>query len=194
MGRYWNNTTVKEGALMKTTGVVRRIDDLGRIVIPKDIRKSLRIRDGESLEFFVDKETISLKKFSTSADLSEIAQSLLDSIYTTINKSIFVTDRDKFVAGSGKLKKDFCGFNISTRLEEYLFQTENLVKSSSLSKELVDNKNMDMECKYILSPILSDGETIGLVLMIVEESKSFTDEDEHIVQIIANFLSKYLED
>ena len=57
---------------MKTTGVVRRVDDLGRIVIPKDIRKSLRIRDGETLEFFVDKETISLKKFSTSEDLSEI--------------------------------------------------------------------------------------------------------------------------
>ena len=65
---------------MKTTGVVRRVDDLGRIVIPKDIRKSLRIRDGESLEFFVDKEIISLKKFSTSDVLSDIAQSLLDTI------------------------------------------------------------------------------------------------------------------
>ena len=92
---------------MKTTGVVRRVDDLGRIVIPKDIRKSLRIRDGESLEFFVDKETISLKKFSTSADLSEMAQSLLDTIHKTISKSIFVTDRDKVVAGTGKLKKEF---------------------------------------------------------------------------------------
>ena len=129
MGRYWNNTTVKEGALMKTTGVVRRIDDLGRIVIPKDIRKSLRIRDGESLEFFVDKETISLKKFSTSADLSEIAQSLLDSIYTTINKSIFVTDRDKFVAGSGKLKKDFCGFNNKVHKDSILIQYSNITLS-----------------------------------------------------------------
>ena len=101
---------------MKTTGVVRRVDDLGRIVIPKDIRKSLRIRDGETLEFFVDKETISLKKFSTSEDLSEMAQSLLDTIHMTISKSIFVTDRDKVVAGTGKLKKEFYGFNISSRL------------------------------------------------------------------------------
>ena len=179
---------------MKTTGVVRRVDDLGRIVIPKDIRKSLRIRDGESLEFFVDKETISLKKFSTSADLSEMAQSLLDTIHLTINKSIFVTDRDRVVAGSGKLKKDFYGFNISTRLEDYLFQTESLAKGTSLVEELVDNKNKKEEYKYILSPILSDSETIGLVLMVIEDSKSFTEEDEHIVQIIANFLSKYLED
>lgn len=179
---------------MKTTGVVRRIDDLGRIVIPKDIRKSLRIRDGESLEFFVDKETISLKKFSTSADLSEIAQSLLDTIYITINKNIFVTDRDKFVAGTGKYKKEFCGYNISTKLEERLFDTESLVKESSLIEEIVDNKKAGIEYKYILSPILSEGETIGFTLMLNEDGKSFTEEDEHIIQIIANFLSKYLED
>ncbi len=180
---------------MKTTGVVRRIDDLGRIVIPKEIRKTLRIRDGESLEFFVDKETITLKKFSTSADLGEIAQTLLDTIYTTINKSIFVTDRDKFVAGSGKLKKDFCGFNISTQLEEYLFSNENLIKDSGIINEIVDNISDEKEeYKYILSPIILDSETTGLVLMIVEDSKSFSEEDEHIVQIIANFLAKYLED
>ena len=179
---------------MKTTGVVRRVDDLGRIVIPKDIRKSLRIRDGETLEFFVDKETISLKKFSTSEDLSEMAQSLLDTIHMTISKSIFVTDRDKVVAGTGKLKKEFYGFNISSRLEEYLFQTESLVKGTSLVEEIVDSKNKGVEYKYIFSPILSDSETIGLVFMVIEDSKSFTEEDEHIIQIIANFLSKYLED
>lgn len=179
---------------MKTTGVVRRVDDLGRIVIPKDIRKSLRIRDGESLEFFVDKEIISLKKFSTSDDLSEVAQSLLDTIYMTIKKNIFVTDRDKFVAGTGKFKKDFYSYNISTRLEEYLFETENLVKDSCFVEEMVDNKQSGIEYKYILSPILSDGETMGLVLLINEDGKSFSEEDEHIIQIIANFLSKYLED
>ncbi len=180
---------------MKTTGVVRRIDDLGRIVIPKEIRKTLRIRDGESLEFFVDKETITLRKFSTSADLSDVSQALLDTICTTINKSIFVTDRDKIVAGSGKFKKEFFNYNISTQLEEYLFNNENLVKSSGTINEIVDNNDINSnEYKYILSPILAEGETIGLVLMISEESKSFTEEDEHIVQIIASFLAKYLED
>lgn len=179
---------------MKTTGVVRRVDDLGRIVIPKDIRKSLRIRDGESLEFFVDKEIISLKKFSTSNDLSEIAQSLLDTIYMTINKSFFVTDRDKFVAASGKLKKNFYGFNISTKLEEYLSQNENVVKGSCYIEELVDSKITGVLYKYIFSPILSEGETLGFVLMIIENNSNFIEEDEHIVQIVANFLSKYLED
>ena len=98
------------------------------------------------------------------------------------------------VTGTGKLKKEFYGFNISSRLEEYLFQTESLVKGTSLGEEIVDSKNKGVEYKYILSPILSDSETIGLVFMVIEDSKSFTEEDEHIIQIIANFLSKYLED
>ncbi len=179
---------------MKTTGVVRRVDDLGRIVIPKDIRKALRIRDGESLEFFVDKETISLKKFSTSGDLNEASQSLLDTICTTINKNIFVTDRDKVVAGSGKLKKEFYGFNISVKLEDYLSHTESLIKGSTLIEELVDTNNKGTEYNYIISPILLEGETVGFVMMIVENTISFDLEDEHLVQIIASFLSKYLED
>ncbi len=180
---------------MKTTGVVRRIDDLGRIVIPKEIRKTLRIRDGESLEFFVDKETITLKKFSTSADLSNISQDLLDTIYRTIKKSIFVTDRDKFIAGSGELKKNFLGFNISSEIEEYLFANDSMLKSSGNIKELLDTNTTDNgNYNYIVSPILADGEALGLVLMIIDDARIFTEEDEHLVQIIASFLGKYLEE
>ena len=180
---------------MKTTGVVRRIDDLGRIVIPKEIRKTLRIRDGESLEFFVDKETITLKKFSTSADLSNISQDLLDTIYRTIKKSIFVTDRDKFIAGSGELKKNFLGFNISNEIEEYLFANDSMLKSSGTIKELLDTNTTDnLNYNYIVSPILADGEALGLVLMIIDDARIFTEEDEHLVQIIASFLGKYLEE
>lgn len=187
--------TIKEGACMKTTGVVRKIDDLGRIVIPKDIRKNLRIRDGESLEFFVDRETITLKKFSTSASLCDIAQVLSDTIYTTTNKCIFVTDRDKFIAGCGDLKKTFCDFNISSVLEETLFNNENITKQSSFGKDLVTNNHVEnVVYKYIVSHILVDGVTIGLVLMLNDTGKNFTVEDEHLIQIIANFLSKYLED
>lgn len=180
---------------MKTTGVVRRIDDLGRIVIPKEIRKTLRIRDGESLEFFVDKETITLKKFSTSAELSNISQDLLDTIYRTIKKSIFVTDRDKFIAGSGELKKNFLGFNISSGIEEYLFANDSMLKSSGNIKDLLDTNTTDNgNYNYIVSPILADGEALGLVLMIIDDARIFTEEDEHLVQIIASFLGKYLEE
>ena len=97
---------------MKSTGVVRRVDDLGRIVIPKEIRRTLRIRDGESLEIFVDREMIALKKFSKMSDMNEVAQELVEIINATINKTVLITDRDRFIAGSGSLKKKYIDTNI----------------------------------------------------------------------------------
>ena len=73
---------------MKTTGVVRRIDDLGRIVIPKEIRRTLRIHDGESLEIFVDNEIITLKKYSSLNELANVSKILVESINKEINKDI----------------------------------------------------------------------------------------------------------
>lgn len=92
---------------MKSTGVVRRIDDLGRIVLPKEIRKTLRIREGESLEIYTNEEEIILKKFTSASDLKEISQSLIDTIASTIKSNIFIADRDNIIAGSGALKKEF---------------------------------------------------------------------------------------
>ena len=84
---------------MKSTGVVRRVDDLGRIVIPKEIRRTLRIRDGESLEIFVDREMIALKKFSKMSDMDDVSKELVEIINANIKKTVLITDRDKFVAG-----------------------------------------------------------------------------------------------
>lgn len=90
---------------MKSTGVVRRIDDLGRIVLPKEIRKTLRIREGESLEIYTNEEEIILKKFTSASDLKEISQSLIDTIASTIKSNIFIADRDNIIAGSRRLEK-----------------------------------------------------------------------------------------
>ncbi len=180
---------------MKATGVVRRIDDLGRIVIPKEIRKTLKIRDGESLEIFVDKEEITLKKFSSSADLSTISQALLDTVYMATRKNVFVTDRDVFIAGSGDLKKDFIGKELSDQIEELLLNHERVKKTHVTINHIVANSEKDDgKYSYILQPILVDGETIGLVLMISSSlDDDFTDEDERVALIIAQFLGKYLE-
>ncbi len=180
---------------MKSTGVVRRIDDLGRIVIPKEIRKNLKIRDGESLEIFVDQEEILLKKFSSSADLGTISQALLDTVYTTIRKNVFVTDRDVFIAGSGELKKEFLGKELSTQIEELLLNHEKVVKSNiSMDHIITNGVETDEKYNYILQPILADGETLGLVLMIeLAKDSNFTEEDERLSLIIAQFLGKYLE-
>ena len=180
---------------MKSTGVVRRIDDLGRIVIPKEIRKTLRIRDGESLEIFADKESITLKKFSQSTDLADISQALLDVVYNTIKKSLFVTDRDCFIAGSGDLKKEFLGCMISKELEDNLTQLEKLKKSNVPMNHLTNREGLTTTYNYILRPILLDSEAVGFVLMIASSKEAnFSEEDERIIQIISQFLTKYLEE
>ncbi len=178
---------------MKSTGVVRRIDDLGRIVLPKEIRKTLRIREGESLEIYTNGEEIVLKKFTSSSDLKEISQNLIDTI---IKYSILVADRDNIIAGSGPLKKEFISKHISSELENLLLNNEKTSKYSVEYKEIIESDNKSNKIfDYLVNPILSEGEVIGLILIIdVHTGKMFSEEQEHMAQIISQFLEKYLEE
>ena len=91
---------------LKSTGVVRRIDDLGRIVIPKEIRKNMKIKDGESVEIYLDSDNIILKKYSPLGNIMEFYKSYVNSIYEAILENIMIVDRDKVVAVAGDLKKN----------------------------------------------------------------------------------------
>ena len=104
---------------MKTTGIIRRIDDLGRLVIPKELRRSLRIKNGESLEIFVDGEDIVLKKYSPMESIEDAAIKYVDSFNKVIKHSVIVTDKDKVIAASGTLKKKYLGKNIKMRAKHY---------------------------------------------------------------------------
>lgn len=176
---------------MKSTGVVRRVDELGRIVIPKEIRRTLRIKDGESLEILVDKDMIFLKKFSKLSNMEDMAKQLSDVLYQSVNKNIFVTDSDTFIASAGNLKKKYIGGRLSTFLES-------LIKDSMLSKsnELIEiellDKNMEL-CSYVSAPIVVNGDAVGLVL-IVSKQADLTDLEENLVTITAQILGKYVEE
>ena len=176
---------------MKSTGVVRRIDELGRIVIPKEIRRTLRIKDGESLEIFVDKEMITLKKFSKFSNMEEMAKKLADILCHSVNKNIFVTDSDTFIAASGSLKKKYIGGNLSSFLEE-IIKNRKLFKSDELIEiELLDKKKEF--CSYVSSPIMVNGDVVGLVL-IVSEQADLTDLEENLVAVAAQILGKHVEE
>ncbi len=176
---------------MKTTGVVRRIDDLGRIVIPKEIRRTLRIRDGESLEIFVDKEMIALKKYSSMDDMTEIAKTLADTISSTIKKNIFITDRDRFIVATGEDRKKYLNKAISRVLEQQMNDREVLVEKTPHSIELIDGKKE--EYTYIINPINVKGDVVGLVIILSQEN-SIIEVDEKIAVVIADFLSKHIEE
>ena len=176
---------------MKSTGVVRRVDELGRIVIPKEIRRTLRIKDGESLEILVDKDMIFLKKFSKLSNMEDMAKQLSDVLYQSVNKNIFVTDSDTFIAAAGNLKKKYIGGRLSPFLES-LIKDIMLSKSNELIEiELLD-KNMEL-CSYVSAPIVVNGDAVGLVL-IVSKQADLTDLEENLVTITAQILGKYVEE
>lgn len=176
---------------MKSTGVVRRVDDLGRIVIPKEIRQTLRIRDGESLEIFVDREMIALKKFSKMSDMDDVSKQLVDIINAAINKTVLVTDRDKFIAGAGPLKKKYFEANISHYLEGVMRNRESIVFNNVQNISLVEG---DIEkLAVIIVPIIMNGDVMGLVLVLSEKS-DIGQLEEKMATVAAQFLGKHIEE
>lgn len=176
---------------MKATGVVRRIDELGRIVIPKEIRKNLKIRDGESIEIFTDNlNQIILKKYSLSEDYTIVIQSYVEAIYQTLKKEILITDRDKYITGISEYKKECEQKDISDSLLRIIDKREITKENEKGELELCSGKRYNGN--YLAYPIISSGEAIGLIILL-SKNDEITKEDENVIQVAANFLGKYIE-
>ena len=176
---------------MKSTGVVRRVDDLGRIVIPKEIRRSLKIRDGEELEIYIDNESIILKKHSMLNDINEVSKKIIDIVSSLLGKTLLITDRDYYVVGSGDFKKKYVNKSISSFVSNIISERKYLVEKSVSSLLLVDG--LIDSYSYIINPIISYGDVIGSVVLLSNKS-DISDFDVNIVNLIAQFLGKYIED
>lgn len=174
---------------MKATGVVRRIDDLGRIVIPKEIRRNLRIRDGESLEIFVDGNNIVLKKFSIMRNVDEYASNLVDSLYSLVKKSVVITDGDSVIACSSNVK-ELLNKSISDKMSLCIKRRESILER--YNKDLVITDDFSLECKYVINSIIANGDCIGLV--IIFDSDEIGDDDMLIASLASKILSKSIEE
>ena len=176
---------------MKSTGVVRRVDDLGRIVIPKEIRRNLKIRDGEELEIFVDNDVVVLKKFSKIADLGDVSKKIIDVVSSLVGKTILVSDRDVFITGSGEFKKNYLNKDISEKIEDIIIGRSAIFEKVVANIQLVPG--VDDKYSYIINPIISFGYVVGTVVMISANS-DISEFDITINSMIAQFLGKYVED
>jgi len=175
---------------MKSTGVIRRIDDLGRIVIPKEIRKNLRIKEGDNLEVFIEDENIILKKYSMMNKINDLAQELTDAIYTFTKHNVFITDTNTILAGSGTLKKEYINTPISNFIEKSIDRREKILES--YFKELNFVNQDIIECSYILSTIIVNSEAVGMIIIISKEEK-LTEVEMQLANIVSSFITKYLE-
>lgn len=175
---------------MKSTGVIRRIDELGRIVIPKDIRKNLRIKTSDSLEIFINDNDIILKKYSFMNKINDLAQTLTDAVYTFMKHTIFITDTDNIIAASGPLKKDYIGKHISNFLEDSIMRREKLLQNHFKNLRIIDDK--EINCTYVTTTIISSGEAVGMIIILDTEEK-IGEMEMQIANIISSFITKYLE-
>lgn len=149
---------------MKATGVVRRIDDLGRIVIPKEIRKTLRIKEGDPLEIFTDKEgEVILKKYSPIGELSEFATGYAETLSKTTGHIACITDKDSVIAVSGGSKKEFLEQSLSSELEKVMEnkQIYTSKENNEIALPITQNDNKDRRFNsQVIYPIISDGDVI----------------------------------
>lgn len=174
---------------MKSTGILRRIDELGRIVIPKEIRKNLKIKDGESLEIFINDDSVILKKYSFMSDLSEIAQNFADSFYDSLKENIIITDTNKVIAASSNYKKKYVGKDISMYLSNIISKRSNNIDNNSNGIEII-NGLVESGNSYI-SNVLVNGDSVGAVLVISDNRISSNIEKNCI--FISKFLSRHLQ-
>lgn len=181
---------------MKATGIVRRIDDLGRIVIPKEIRRTLRIRETDPVEIFTNKEgEIVLKKYSPIGELGELAKTYAEALSQATGEVVCVTDRDQVIAAAGSDKKDLMLKNISKKLEMVIDDRATLLASSG-DRDYINITADEKEdyASQAISSIICEGDVCGAVIMLSKDKKKRLDDShKQMVTTAANFLGKQME-
>ncbi|MGI6727321.1 MAG: stage V sporulation protein T [Anaerovoracaceae bacterium] len=182
---------------MKATGIVRRIDDLGRVVIPKEIRRTMRIREGDPLEIFTDREGgVILKKYSPINELNEFAAEFIESAHSVLGDAVIVTDTDQIVAVSGGSKKDYLEKRISSEIEGIIHGKSSIMANDEGAVHPITNEegeNRDYKSQIIV-PIISQGDPIGSVIFFTREDDRQLGEIElKTAEIGAHFLAKQME-
>lgn len=181
---------------MKATGIVRRIDDLGRVVVPKEIRRTLRLREGEPMEIFTGKDgEIILKKYSPVGELESHAQELAESIAQITGYLTCVTDTDQVITASGHGQREYQGKNISPELEAVIKDRESKLTQKLKGNQIQVIADDDMEdTSQVICPIISAGDVLGAVVLLGRSKKQLLGELElKIASVAAGFLGKQME-
>ena len=184
---------------MKATGIVRRIDDLGRVVIPKEIRRTMRIREGDPLEIYTDREgEVIFKKYSPIGELTSFASQYAETLYKTCSLSVVICDRDAVIACAGVSKKEYTDKSLSERLEE-IIETRNLYvwrEGEETVPVLSDGGSHFVRCAM---PIISEGDILGCVASVTDHPEEprrdlpAAEVESKLILTAAGFLGRQLE-
>lgn len=182
---------------MKATGITRKIDELGRIVIPKEIRRTLRIREGTPLEIFTEKNgEIVLRKYSPMGEMVAFAQQYADSLAQTTGMMVCITDLEQVIAAAGGAKKDYLGKAISEKLEQLIEDRgQRQAQSGDKGYVLVIKDPVEEKFAQTICPIICQGDVIGSVILLAKDLKTKMGElEKKLVYCAAGFLGRQMEE
>ena len=179
---------------MKATGIVRRVDDLGRIVIPKEIRRTLKIREGDPLEIYTEKDGgVIFRKYSPMGEMQEFAAQICDAIGTNTGRIAAVSDRDGIIALSGAPRRELVDKPNSRELDKLMEQRKNYLYQPGQNK-LRPTESCDKYHLGVAAPILSQGDLMGCVMLLMNEGDTPLGEaDQRLAKTVAGFLGKQME-
>ena len=180
---------------MKATGIVRRIDDLGRVVIPKEIRRTLRIRVGDPLEIYTDREgEVILKKYSLMGDMGIFAQQYADSLAQPTGYQVVVTDREQVIATSAGARRELMDKAISREMQQMIDGREISVASGESKEYRKISDEAEPFAWEVICPIISEGDAVGAVVIFTRSQKESLGEAERkLAHVAAGFLGRQLE-
>ena len=180
---------------MKATGIVRRIDDLGRIVIPKEIRRTMRIREGDPLEIFTSKDgEVIFKKYSPIGELGEFATEYVESLSKTSGYAVAITDKDTVIAISGAPKREFTDKRVSGELERIMQDKATFIMNvNTQNTPILDG--CEKFVAGVIAPIISEGDSIGSVVMInmADNIRDMGETETKLAQSAAGFLGRHMQ-
>ena len=179
---------------MKATGIVRRIDDLGRVVIPKEIRRTMRIRDGDPLEIYTDRDgEVIFKKYSPMGELSSFAFQLCETLYKTTGIPAAICDRDTVISVAGIPKRDLLEKRLTQELE-HIMESRQIYRQRTGEHAIHITEDAEKYTALVAAPIISEGDVSGCVLFLSGEGSESAGETEFkLAQTIAGFLSRQME-
>jgi len=174
---------------LKSTGITRRIDDLGRIVIPKEIRKNLKIKENEVLEIFINNDEIILKKFSPFNDLEKVLSDYIKVINDMTGNDVIITDRDKVILSSKRLEEKLLNKKLSEYVNDLIENRSIFLSNDMKGIEVIDNEKIKQN--YYFIPFIIDSDVVGSIIMF--SSKEFDENSKSLLLIASKLLVNYIE-
>ena len=179
---------------MKATGIVRRIDDLGRVVIPKEIRRTMRIREGDPLEIYTDRDgEVIFKKYSPIGEWSQFATQYADTLYKTAGLAVVICDRDTVIASAGVPRKDYADRRLSEEFDAIMDERSLYTRTGESRITVVEGGAHHVNCAM---PIMANSDIIGCVASLSTDDASLPRDlpEAKLIQTAASFLGRQLED